>query len=188
MTRNSILSFVSFIALCFQAACSYQPDDPGQCKLVCSNAVIAGNDEKGDGLQVMKILNKGALPATTCEAAAAGMAVGTYRSVFVVGEALLDQTGKEVGFRPTPYISIEPLLVGGRANVQNGETNPAYQGIMTPRSNWCSDSCGVVSLDTVPTCPPPGMNTEYSVKVHSGALFSEPANYSISTKDLEAAN
>lgn len=178
----------TLLAALLQGACSYKPEDPGQCKLVCSGAVIAGNDEAGDGLQVMKILSKGVTPAVECPTAMASMPVGTYRSIWVVGEALLNQEGKEVGFRPTPSISVEPLIVGARAVVENGEKDPAYQGVVTPRSNWCSDACGVVSLDTVPLCPGAGSSTEYSVQIHSGALFSDKAIYGLSTKEAEKAN
>lgn len=176
-----LLRLAALSLVLFSPACSYQPEDAGQCKLTCGSAIIGGND------LTMSITVKNETPTVACAATAAGMPTGGYRSMFLIGESIKDQAGQEVAVRPVPNISIEPIIIGQRATIENGETDPAYQGIRTPRSNWCSDACGVVSLESVPLCPPPGISTEYSVQVHSGALFSEPAVYEISTEEPDDA-
>lgn len=166
----------------FLISCAYQPEDAGQCKLVCGSAIIGANDPS------MSIKLKSAVPETTCTAAAAGQPITNgYRTSFLIGESILDQSGEEVAVRPVPNISVEPVIIGGVATIEGGDPDPKYAGIKTPRSNWCSDACGVVSIDFVPLCPGLGLKTEVTVQLHSGALFSEPAAFPISTEDPAAA-
>lgn len=157
-------------------ACAYDPEDPGQCKLTCSSAIIGSND-----LQ-MSIKVKSTVPEVACALASAGQPISGMRASFLVGESILDQEGKEIAVRPVPSISMEPIIVGLTGSANNGETDPAYRSVVTPRANWCSDACGVVAMEFIPLCPGPGSTTEAILQVHSGALYSEPATFSISTE------
>lgn len=184
--RQTMKTYVTLLTLLFftfsfLAACSYQPEDPGQCKLVCGSAIIAGNDPQ------FSIELKTGLVATECGTAMAGNAVGPYRTEFLIGEAIKDQNGANAGIRPVPNLSIEPIVVGNRPTVNNeNDADSRYKGLLTLRDNWCSDACGVVTLDTVGLCPGPGASDELSIQIHSGALFSNPAVYKIATKAAAA--
>lgn len=165
-----------FFLLLTLNACAYEPEDPGQCKLTCESAIIGAND-----LQ-MSIKVKSEIPAVTCQIANAGQPVGGMRASFLIGESIKDQNGNEIAVRPVPNISVEPIIVGVTANIGNGETNPAHQSVVTPRANWCSDACGVVAMEFVPLCPGPASTTDAILQLHSGALFSDPATFKISTE------
>ncbi len=174
-----ILLALSVFAL---ASCSYTPEDPGQCKLQCSKAIIVGNEP------VFSMKLKSAIPATMCgpkNLDAEESRRVPIRADFLIGESILDQTGQEIAVRPVPNISVEPVIIGAVAPGINAETSPNYQGIQTPRNNWCSDACGVVSLSVVGRCPEIDTTSDVTVQLHSGALYSEPATFSISTKDPE---
>ncbi|RYZ65516.1 MAG: hypothetical protein EOP09_14130 [Proteobacteria bacterium] len=163
-------------------ACSYTPEDPGQCKLQCSKAIIVGNEP----VVTMKL--KSAVPATMCgpknlESEEARRV--PLRADFLVGESILDQAGEEISVRPIPNISVEPVIIGATAPGINSETSPNYQGIQTPRNNWCSDACGVVSISVVGRCPEIDNASDVTVQLHSGAVYSDPATFSIETKDPE---
>lgn len=161
-------------------ACSYQPEDEGQCKLICGGAIIGGNDNPNS------IALKTPVVETVCGVSAAGGPSGPYRTGFLIGETITDQTGAATSVRPIPNISIEPLIVGNRANANNeNDTDSRYQGLLTLRDNWCSDSCGVVMLDTMSLCPGIGGKSELSIQIHSGALFSDPAKFPIETPKPE---
>ena len=181
MIKQTIKFFVlvmSFLSLAMAAACSYQPEDPGQCKLVCGSAIIGGNNPE------FSIALKTGVVKTECGATAAGSAVGPYRTEFLIGESIKDQNNAAAGVRPVPNISIEPIIVGNRPTVNNeNDTDSRYKGLLTLRDNWCLDACGVVTLDTVGQCPGVGASDQLSIQLHSGALFSEPALFNIETKE-----
>lgn len=175
--RRYLLS-ISILAMTSITACSYQPEDPGQCKLVCGSAIIGATE--------FKIQRKTDVVATECGVAAAGSPVGPYRTQFMVGDPILDQGGQEIGIRPVPNISIEPIIVGSRPTVNNENDNDSrYKGLLTLKDAWCSDACGVVTLDTVGLCPGPGASDQLSIQIHSGSLYSESAIFSITTQEEE---
>ncbi len=176
--KRTVFSFISLsLATLLLGACSYQPEDAGQCALVCGNSIITGND------QPVSISLKTPIVQTECATALAGTAVGPFRTGFLVGEAILDQSGNPAGVRPVPNISIEPLLIGNRPIVNNeNDADTRYRGLLTLKQNWCSDSCGVVMLDTIGQCPGVSGSDELTIQIHSGALFSDPASFPITTK------
>jgi hypothetical protein len=162
------------------AACSYSPADPGQCKLQCNNSIIMGNDP------VFSVRLKSAIPSFSCGATKAGSPIPGIRADFLTGEAILDQGGMEVAIRPVPNISVEPLVIGAVATVEGAEADSAYRGIATPRENWCSDACGVTSIQVVGLCPDAGTTSDLTIQLHSGAVYSEVAKFPIETRVPEA--
>jgi len=182
MIRNHLAKrrflWMTLIVLGTLSACSVTPEDPGQCALVCGNSIITGNDVP------FHIDLKTPIVDTECPVGGAGAPVGPLRTAFLIGEDILDQAGESAGVRPVPNISIEPLIIGTRPKVNNeNDADTRYQGLLTLKENWCSDACGVVLLDTVASCPGPGGDSSLTVQIHSGALFSAPAIFPISTKD-----
>lgn len=84
---------------------------------------------------------------------------------------------------PVAAVSVLPIISGGldknSTHVDNDvENNPAYSGIRTPKSEWCSDSCGTVSLEIMPLCI---QKTENSITIvlQSGSANSEPATLTV---------
>lgn len=174
--------------LFFVCACSVKPDDPGLCKLNCAKAVIAGNDIG------MKIEFTTTPVAVSCPAAAGGQPLtDAFFVQFLVSEEFDNGTDVK-GHRPVPNVSIEPITDGSRSDLPAHNPNVAisgtfynperYKALITPKDNWCTDSCGVVSLEVFGQCPAPGGNTELGVQIHTGALYSNEMVFPINT--LEA--
>jgi hypothetical protein len=45
-----------------------------------------------------------------------------------------------------------------------------YAGIATPMSEWCSDECGILTIQVWPQCPPIGTELNGTLSVRSGSL------------------
>lgn len=172
------------------AHCAYKPEDAGLCKLNCSDAIIGGADPN------MVIELKSKVSAITCSVASQGQPLADPLLVQFVAAERYDVGQASEGKRPVPNLSFEPIVNGLRSElevhnpnvtIENGVFTPArYKGIVTPKSNWCTDSCGVATLEVFAVCPPPGQSGEVGIQIHTGALYSEEiANFTISTEDDE---
>lgn len=173
------------------AACSVKPDEPGLCALKCGGAIIGPADPG------VKIIKKTKDPQITCDKGLA--APQDFRPIqvqFQVVEEVDGATGTGGGDQPSsnkpvrgiPFISIEPVVTGAVSQTtfpEGGENDSRYAGLRTARSNWCSDSCGLVSVELVPTCLTAGSVSTVNVQVHSGALYSEPIEITVTTPDDE---
>ena len=54
---------------------------------------------------------------------------------------------------PISGISFEPTVISGSTTSNNPDDSSAkYRGILTPQSEWCTDSCGVGAVDVLPEC------------------------------------
>lgn len=80
---------------------------------------------------------------------------------------------------PRSGISFEPMTWGGLAvdktnpEHQNGDgtvSSYKYRGVVTPRSEWCSDSCGVMTYEFWPVCVA-GKENAISASISAGAAF-----------------
>lgn len=166
-------------------SCSYKPEDPGLCKLNCTDAIIGSNDVP------LSMSLKSNTNAITCSAAAAGQVINDpFFAQFLIAESF--DSGAEIpGQRPVPFISVEPIVNGLRSDLPEHNPNveingniftPArYKGIITPKDNWCSDSCGVVTLEVAAVCPPAGSSSDVSIQMHTGALYSDIATFTVTT-------
>lgn len=191
-----ILGIMSFIGIIQLAACSNNPENPGLCALNCDSALIGPSDAKfsvaGTGVSYVCSQGQGGQPvadpimlkflASSGEKQAEGEATNN-----VSGE-LADNVPS-----PLPAISFEPIVNGSLSalpehnpNVEiNGDvlTPAKYKGILTEKNEWCTDTCGVASLEIVPLCPPAGESSEVTVYTMSGALTSDEITVTISTPD-----
>jgi hypothetical protein len=69
-----------------------------------------------------------------------------------------------IGFEPVVYGSMALDKTVADFKGSDGNVNPAkYGGIVTPPSEWCSDSCGVMTFDVWPNCVKGGQNVTTSV-------------------------
>jgi len=72
------------------------------------------------------------------------------------------------GWVPVSNIGFEPLLVAGLAEavpsadgdpLDPSQTLDQYKGVLTRLEQWCTDSCGVGSIDVQPSCKSADTNT-----------------------------
>ncbi len=171
------------------AQCSYESAEPGLCKLNCSKSIITGSDS------VFAIKKKSLDQTVTCAADAAGQDLAEpFVAQFVIGEAfpgLPKGTETPQEFRPVPYISFEPIVNGLRSEdparspnvtqVGNVFTPARYKGIVTPKDNWCTDTCGVATVEVFGRCPGQGAESAVTIQIHSGSLYNDQENTAIFT-------
>ncbi len=167
-------------------SCSYQPEDAGLCKLNCSKAIIGSNDPG------MSIKLQSSTSNIICSAANANKDSVPIVAQFLVSEKVATNSGD--GQRPVPNLSFDPIVNGARSTSERNVINAGkiegtdvyenirYIGIPTPSSNWCSDSCGVATIEVTPLCPPSGKDSEVSIQLHTGPLYSDPVTFKISTE------
>lgn len=167
-------------------SCSEEPEDSGLCRLNCNKAIIGPIEAE---IRVVQVNQNIVCPT----ALALGPVLEPLLFQFVISstyDTIVDPNPKQI---PLPSVSIEPIALGSRSGLPEHNPNvliegnvftPArYKGIVTPASNWCSDSCGVVAVELVALCPPPGETSDISVQIRTGSLFSEPYNVSVSTAE-----
>ena len=197
--RGKSLEISVYIALLFMCGCGVKPSNPGLCSLNCSGAVIGG----ADASYVISLATPA--PAIQCPTGLTQLTAfsGPISTQFVIWDKYKDSNGHDVQI-PVPNISFNPLVNGGlvptQSNSENvtkypaGQTLPdgtthnidmyypyQYVGIVTPKSNWCSDSCGVMTVEIWPYCPVAGSTNNVNVQVSTGAKFSETSQISITT-------
>jgi hypothetical protein len=172
---------------CWVNGCGVRPEGRGgQCELSCSKAVIGSNRLK------IKPINDGAVTVQcagtfTDTKPLDGPILVQFVAYDVVGT---DSRTGEPRMVPVSNISIEPLVTGlmdyeaTNAELREGNSSSAfrYSGIVTKSSEWCSDACGVVSLEVQPLCVS-GATNEVSVQVHSGSLHSPKVAIQVKHQD-----
>ena len=181
------------------SSCSADQDanSPGLCALKCSGAKIAGNDARFrvvsgtgsiecTGVQIPsgKVAVE-ALGPITVQFIAESVRKLTYsnpldREAANRQSTVDDSAGKL--WTPLAGIAFEPiifagLMAGEKTATENatvgadGTVSPfKYAGIVTPSTEWCTDSCGVASVEIWPLCVQ-DIDNEISVGIHSGALY-----------------
>lgn len=147
------------------------------CALKCGGAIIGPNDPE---FAIEPITAGAKLQCKKGSSDDAGTVVVRFRVVEKIDNG---EDESKWARRPVPSISIDPLVSGILGDhLPEGSDEARYKGVTTPIENWCSDSCGVVSLDVVPKCiPDAGAQNKVTVQVSSGALFSEPVEILVET-------
>jgi len=193
--RLALRSAIVFLMALAAATCSKAPEDglPGSCSIDCSKAVI--------GSSTYKIVRLSADQEIECTGGfASGIAARALSGPVTVHFKVEEEVNLGPGRtekRSVPYISVDPVIEGMRypqgthpdnatvTTVSEGvyTVDPyRYAGVVTRKSEWCSDSCGVVTLEVYPVCVK-GATNNVSVSVRSGAAMSEPATYKITNGD-----
>lgn len=151
------------LLLALSGGCGQKPANPGICKLNCSGAVVASNDLVFS------------LRATTTNVALSCTAPGNFQRPIEAKFQIVQNTGSQEAPRPTPVpaASIAPIVYGDLAPVADPNPEDIYQGILTPKSDWCTDTCGVVTLQLLPLCPATGQVTTTTIAMTSGPLSSD---------------
>ncbi|MEZ4742696.1 MAG: hypothetical protein R3B45_09645 [Bdellovibrionota bacterium] len=91
-------------------------------------------------------------------------------------------------------ISFQPVISGimspNRYNDENvtvaedGAITPAeYVGITTPKSEWCTDTCGVATIQIWPACAGGGASIPVSIQLQSGSLSSDAMSFTVTHQE-----
>jgi len=176
--QNLLLMIITSLMIIINSGCSQSPDEKGTCSLTCSNAIIGSR-----GFSIVPTIDDLAFECST-----AGPFPDAVTLNFMVLAESPSGRGDEVIQVPVRNISFQPNVRGGAAHERThpdligpeGRPTPGrFAGVWTRPSEWCSDSCGVISLEVFPYCPPRGQNTSMNVQLQSGPLFSEPMQITI---------
>ena len=149
----------SFIVLFFTwllAGCAGEPDpggNPGNCRLTCSGSKIASKS-----MQILWQHDPGGSGdiSVNCN----GVEDKAVRSVPL--RFLVDKPGEDINVKdeseeqdrlPVSGISFEVVVVSGHMQGTNADDpQDKYNGVDTPMDEWCTDACGVGSVDVSPKC------------------------------------
>ncbi len=173
--KNRNLSLAMVSAMMF-IACAAEPEgDPGLGSLDCSGAKLAAPEF---------IIEPVATPDST-ECAQIGFSGGVARpKISVTLRFRVYANKKDVSGQDTKFfkaaISFNPIVGGNFDQEETNEENrddAKYSGIRTPKSEWCTDSYGVGSIEVVPVCQQASDNN-MSIQIQSGANFSEVVTFS----------
>jgi hypothetical protein len=167
----------TFISL--SMGCASQPSDtnqPGSCKLDCSNRVVpssqmklyamtgdseitcfgdSGNNDTFDLNRPVTVRFRAVLESNEgqeggAEEAGGGEGLAQDASVFE------NQHVGGVGFEPWVIGGVSVANTNEEHRIEvNGQiqAEPSkFAGIVTPKSEWCSDSCGVMTYEVWPIC------------------------------------
>jgi hypothetical protein len=164
LLRSMLLAF----ALLAATACRAPEDEnyPGYCRLSCSNTSIGASNFR---------FNSILFPADySCLKGETDSWTTLAKWVVTSPIRRVDNTEVEV---ERPAISFSPRFGGGWYD-------PAYKdsgGIVTPESEWCSDSCGVATVTVSVMCPPEDdeIDFKYIVGIQSGAVVSEGVSWTV---------
>ena len=167
--RYLIIIVIIFIYM----SCGVKPSSsPGNCSLDCSNAIIAPNT-----FSIKKI----SADETWYCGGAGEFAKPVKLKYLVYSKDKLDETKTY----PKPAISVDINVGGGLSSNPDKipqENFPNYIGIGTPKSKFCSDSCGVVTFDIYPLCYDSTTNL-ISIQLFSGSVSSETYSMTINPPD-----
>ncbi len=173
-----------FFGITFLASgCGVSPAGaPGQCALKCSSAKI------GDSIG-MKVTPLNVLEKFVCSGqgdferpVVLSFKVTNSVSGSSYGKKAEDKVDVAVGGVSFLAETSGSVFSVGKSSTENGTFSDGnktfspsqYAGIATPKSEWCTDDCGVLTIQVWPQCPPAGMDLNGTLVVRSGSLA--PAN------------
>lgn len=156
LIRVTVLTLLSFVV----GSCGTKPDQGGQCSLQCGNAIIGANDPG------FKIETWASNTKISCAEKAAGQTLSDSITLKFLAYRTLSNNARQ----PIPSMAFSPV-----------SSSPVLK-VKTLSDDFCSDSCGVMTVDFTPTCPGIGKVFDVSVYVNSGALPSDIVTVSIETE------
>jgi len=172
MGKIKLPKFAKAVPLMMAAAvshCSNKADDgPGTCSLHCGESIIGSNSYEAKGPESVDL---------QCVDAGAELDIGFN---FLITRPA-DASRGRLNPVPVPHVSIRPTTFGTM-----GHDDDKYPTIITPEADFCSDSCGMVTIRFRPLCPPAGKENPISVQIVSGAMISEISTLRLSNTE-EAA-
>ena len=149
---------MSVVLLAVVNTCSGKPEKYGRCELSCSQGVVATSETVIQPLADAITVN--------CNGA-------TTPSVVEANFLVSAPSGKSDKYYPRSNILVKPLLVSGTYDPgKNFHEEPEFKGIATPKSEWCSDKCGVVRIALWVECKY-GFELEHELGLVSGGGTSD---------------
>ncbi len=195
-----------FIVLIFIGGCASQASDeaqPGSCRLECSDRKVPAASFK------IEPLDPSDITIGCYEGSEFGSPITVRYQIYEVlsgnpgtparaveAENCIDRADKPGPYGPCKRmvggVGFEPWVLGavssGNTNTEhldaNNSPSPAkFAGIVTPRSEWCSDTCGIMTYEVWPSC----VSGDLSAGVLAGgASMNPPVKFqidAISTND-----
>jgi len=167
-----------------------EKDTPGSCSLDCSKARIGGSEfliKPFKGLATRDMVCKSLFASNGVTEPLSKPLMFKFT---VERPIILTRTGKdgkiieEEKSTLVGNVSIFPIVEGAldvaATNLENGTISggkvspPSVTGIVTPKSEWCSDTCGTVTLEAWPLCVREADNN-ITVVIQSGSGNSDAA-------------
>jgi hypothetical protein len=173
------------VLIAASVGCAADPEDParGSCSLSCSQPRVAATEFKVKPLIADQ--------AVTVRCSGPGELNGPVQVRYKIyeestpvtlptGGASLQENGGGAGGgvmeQPKAGIGFEPVVMGGVSidrttdefKSDGGSVTPwKFAGVVTPSSEWCSDSCGVMTFEFWPSCGEDG--NDVVAGVYAGA-------------------
>jgi hypothetical protein len=179
-----LASLIAAAVMATLTACAAAPQDDGSCKISCSKPAIGSSTYR-----VQKMIPVSETYTCTGDT---GAVVAPNRPIMVAFRIVQATAGlsstndpfpaaDEATEQPVPGVAFEPVVKGAMNTLAtnpehlttnaNGEqvASPAkFEGVVTPQSEWCSDSCGVMRYEIAPVCIV-GSQNDVSAGVFAGA-------------------
>ena len=173
-----LLTYYGFVGCAVQG----EKETPGQCKISCSGAKAGAYEfvltpMQGDiNFDCGKYYAEGETWRTLGTDVVLKFSLTNEVSDVALDSGKFVETKKKV---PVGNIKFTPQILGvmdadftdpeNGKKVDSFQTDPSgYAGIRTPKSEWCTDSCGVATLKIRPVCVRGGVN-EVTVDLKTGA-------------------
>lgn len=207
--------YISFLLIFISCAGTSDPDVAGLCELKCEEGATYA-DTSAKLIVLSGSTAEISCAGVNTEGKASASALGPVTIQFKVerkapklstgGGDKPDKfsTGDTVGDTiPIAGVAFEPIILSGQvwaptSSLENGVLvgddpvtqgfNPyKYTGIATPKSQWCTDSCGIGTVEIWPRCIP-GEGGTLSLSIHSGPVYPEDGDVTLSIGDEATAN
>ncbi|NRA43592.1 MAG: hypothetical protein HRU09_01415 [Oligoflexales bacterium] len=192
LTIKKTLPLISALSL-LKIGCAGEPDfaeAPGVCALNCTDTKLPANDMRIRFLLPQGITVSDPLPLACFDVVNADyvnevpirFVVEKRRSILpaeqdgpidvVIGGERPDFANDANAWVPVSGIAFQPLLLAGIMDPLNpaNQALDRYKGIVTPETEWCTDACGVGSLEVRPRCLANATNA-VQVGIISGSLY-----------------
>ncbi len=197
----SMVLVVFFAMVLLEACLAGKPATPGLCTVNCRNAVFSSPYARIaplDGAEDYTLACKAAFSKDVTSISMARAITIRFKITEPPPKGATHQDWDE----PRPGITFEPVVNGildpdrsSAENVSLVETEKddgtktteyfpsRYIGIVTPKSQWCTDSCGVGNIEVWPMCVQ-GIENQITFSAHSGATSMEtPMKFTVANDD-----
>lgn len=174
-------------------ACSAEPEAAsGSCSLSCGDRVVGSSDYKimplyastsasiscsAAGSTPIEVKFKVYSETTIFTGGGSSTGTGSTTSALANDSEVRKIPMARIGFQPTILGSFDE---GKSADEFKGATNK-FSGVATPSSEWCSDSCGVITYLVWPKCVAGQSNAVAATVAAEGIDAPAPYTYTITT-------
>ena len=155
--KNAGMGFLIFLAI-FLSTCAGKVEGPADCPVDCSNAINAMADT-----EITELVPG---PTINCHGS-------VVPKVVELSFKIVATSGGGGAAIPRPSISVRPIFNGSYDPSRNDHEEVEYKGIETPKSQWCSNACGVATIKIWPQCEE-GATRTHTLSIISGPVISKP--------------